>query len=423
MKKLALPAFLAVLSLHPLALAQGAPPPAPESTAEPATLELTLEGALRLARQSSPAALTAPLVVREAEAGRVEASIFPRHNPLLELELGPRLIADDPQGVVFSVGLSQNLDLGGGASARLKRVDALVDLAHADADTAMQKTLRAVGHATYRGLWAQERLALAEEAERIARSVLGATKKRIDAGDATALELNVSKGAFARAVADRTSAEATVEQSKGELRALLGLSSTASFVLKGSLAHGLKVDLTSLKKGAQGRGELLALAADVALAEADSDLAGALAAPQMSFGARYELEDTSQHTILGTLTMTLPIFDHAQGLAAQAEAKAARAKVELAAQKSQVDAEVETATRVARKRAEASEAFAEAKGVESLEQNLALAIKGYQAGESGLSDLLLVRRELLETEASRIDRLLELRSAEIDVLYAAGRLP
>ncbi len=302
-------------------------------------------------------------------------------------------------------------------------MDALVDLAHADADTAMQKTLRAVGHATYRGLWAQERLALAEEAERIAKSVLGATKKRIDAGDATALELNVSKGAFARAVADRTSAEATVEQSKGELRALLGLSSTASFVLKGSLAHGLKVDLASLKKGAQGRGELLALAADVALAEADSDLAGALAAPQMSFGARYELEDTSQHTILGTLSMTLPIFDHAQGLAAQAEAKAARAKTELAAQKAQVDAEVETATRVAAKRAEASDAFAEAKGVESLEQNLALAIKGYQAGESGLSDLLLVRRELLETEASRIDRLLELRSAEIEMLYAAGRLP
>ncbi|NUP11851.1 MAG: TolC family protein [Polyangiaceae bacterium] len=424
MKRIALSACcFAALSLCSVAFAQGTKKPEAPAAAEPGALELSLEQALRLARQSSPTALATPLRIKEAEAARVEANIYPRYNPLLEVEVGPRLIETNPESVFFSVGLSQNLDLGGGVGARQRRVDAQVEAALGDGDAAIQQTQRAVALAFLRGLWAEQRAALAGESEGIAKAALDATKKRLDAGDATALELNVARGGFARAVADRTGADATLEATKGELRALLGLPSSTSIDLLGSLAAPLAIDLPALRKAAQGRGDLRALAADLAVAEAEDDLADALAAPQMSLGARYELEDKVQHTILGTLTMTLPIFDHAQGLAAQAEAKAARAKTELDAKKTQVATEVETAAKVAAKRADAANAFAAEKGAESFEENLALAIKGYQAGETSLADLLLVRRELVETEGARIDRLLELRSSEVELLYAAGMLP
>jgi hypothetical protein len=109
---------------------------------------------------------------------------------------------------------------------------------------------------------------------------------------------------------------------------------------------------------------MCALAADLAAAEADSDLADALAAPQLGVGARYEFEDDRQHTIVGIFSLTLPFFDHGQGLAAVARAKAARAKTELAAKRSAASVEVETAARVAEKRAEAGIAFDLEKGVE-----------------------------------------------------------
>ena len=391
-----------------------------DDAADAKSLELTYEGALALARQSSPTAVGAPLRIREAEAARVEASIYPRYNPLLEVELGPRLIGNDLDSAAFAVGLSQNLDLGGGVGARQRRVQAMVEAAGADGDAAMQQTLRAVALAFVRAQWAEQRLALAKDVRAIATSVLQATKKRIDAGDGTALELNVARGGLARAAAEAKGAEATHDAALGELRALLGLAPATRIVLKGRLETPRPVDLAALRKAAQNRGDVRALAADLAAAQADEDLADALAAPQLSLGARYEFEDNRQHTILGTLSMTLPIFDHAQGLSAQAEAKAKRATVELAAKKRQVDAELDTAAQVTEKRRAASDAFALEKDAPTFADNVKLAMRGYEAGETSLGEVLLVRRELIDTEGARLDRLLEIRSAEIDLHFVAG---
>lgn len=391
-----------------------------DDSAETRSLDLSYEKALALARQSSPTALGTPLRIREAEAARVEASIYPRYNPLLEVELGPRLIGSELDSGAFAVGLSQNLDLGGGVGARLRRVQAQVDAAGAEGDAAMQQTLRAVALAFVRAQWAEQRMALAADVRAIATSVQQATKKRIDAGDSTTLELNVARGGLSRAVAEAKGAEATRDAAFGELRALLGLPASTPIVLQGRLESPRLVDIAALRKAAQNRGDIRALAADVAAAQADEDLADALAAPQLSVGARYEFEDNRQHTILGTLSMTLPIFDHEQGLSAQAEAKAKRAIVELAAKKRQVASELDTAARVAEKRRAASEAFTLEKDEPTFADNVKLAMRGYEAGETSLGEVLLVRRELIDTEGARLDRLLEIRSAEIELQFAAG---
>ncbi len=422
MSKIAFAAcFAAVLGLGATAHAQTTDTP-DENAAGSSPLELSFEKALALARQSSPAAVGTPLRIREAEAARVDASIYPRYNPLLEVELGPRLVGENLESAAFAVGLSQNLDLGGGVGARMRRVGAQVDAAHADGDTAMQHTLRAVAHAFVRAQWADQRMALAADVKAIATSVHQATKKRVDAGDATPLELNVSRGGLARAAAEAKGAEATRDAAYGEIRALLGLPPATLIVLRGKLETPRPIDMPALRKASLNRGDVRALAADVAAAQADEDLADALAAPQLSIGARYEFEDNRQHTILGTLSMTLPFFDHAQGLGAQAEAKAKRATVELAAKKREVAAQLDSAARVAEKREEASAAFSLEQGSASFGDNVKLAMRGYEAGETSLGEVLLVRRELIDTEGARLDRLLEVRGAEIDLLYMAGML-
>ncbi len=421
MKKMALAMVAAIVCLSSVAGAQEKR--APETAQPDEGLWLSFGDALRLARRSSPAAMATPRRVEEAEATRVDAGIYPRQNPLLELEAGPRLVGENVESAVFSAALTQTFDLGGGVGARTRRADAQVALARADGETAIQHTQRAVALAFVRGLWAEQRRFLANESQRIAKTVHEATKKRVEAGDATALELNVARGGYARALADHTAAEGTVEASKGELRSLLGLTASEPLGLKGALDTALVADGAKAKTGAANRADVRALAADLAAAEADSDLADALAAPQLGVGARYEFEDDRQHTIVGIFSLTLPFFDHGQGLAAVARAKAARAKTELAAKRSAASVEVETAARVAEKRADASKAFDLEKGVESFQDNLNLAMKGYQAGETSLAEVVTVRRELIETEAARIDRLLELRNAEIELMFAGGVLP
>ncbi len=399
--------------------APGASLPAP-SAAQP--LSLGLRDALARARRAGPVAEVGRLRVEEARAHRVDAEIFPRKNPELDFALGPRVVGEDLDSVFFGVGLQQSLDMGGGRASRLRRVDADVAMATAGVERLAQTSLRDTATSFLRALWAEGRAGLAGELEATARAGFEASKKRLEAGDATALEVNVAKAGAARAAAARKAFLASREAALGELRIRLGLAPEAPLTLRGTLAESLAKAPEELRQAALTTPELRVLAAELEAAAADEDLADALAWPEITLGVRYEHEDRVGHTVLGTLAFTLPFFERAQGLAAEARARASRASREIAAEKARTAGGLRTALIVLERRADAAQAFDEQGGVEALRANLELATKGYAAGETSLGELLLMRRELTETEADRLDRLLEVRLTEVEVLAAAGAL-
>lgn len=413
----------AVVALAQTAHAQEATPPKPSAAPDVAPLVLDWKGTLERASGRGPITPLARARIAEAEARRVDAEIFPRQNPLLEVGAGPRIIADSPDSPYFQVALTQTIDMGGGRAARRRIAEAGVASARADVDADTQLALREAGEAFLRALWAEQRAKLAEQSLESARTALASARKRREAGDATALEVNVARAGAARAAASLKSFEAERAAAEGRLRVLIGVERNRSLDIRGSLADPLLKNAAVLPKASLLRPDVRALQAETEAAQAQEDLSDALAWPQIGIGAAYQYEDGDVHTVYGTLSLTLPVFERAQGLGAEARARRARAEQEATATRARVEGEVATALGVLQKRGDAVLAFDEQGGMEAFRENMVLAGRGYAAGETSLSDLLLVQRELLETEADHLQRLLELRLTELQALAAAGVLP
>lgn len=396
---------------------------AEEAAAKPAPVEalrLSLKEACALAARSSPQVIGARAREAEAEGGRVEAQVFPRQNPVLEVIGGPKII--DPEITpAISVSLKQTVDLGGGVTAREARVDADVEAARAHADLTSLEISRDVSLAFVRALWARERIAVGTEIHIIAQETLRTTSLRLQGGDVSKLELNVSRVAVSRAASTLRSMEAERSAAIGNLRLLLGLPQAQPLELEGALADGMEVDLADLLARSNDRADLKGLAAELRAAKAEGELADALAAPQLGFGVQYEHEDDA-NTILGVLSITLPMFDHAQGMTARAEATQRRVEAERIQLSARIPIEIRAAYEVYEHRLSAAKEL-ESEGAGAYAENLSLAKRGYEAGETTLPELLLLRREILEAKLDHLDRQLEAREAAVLLLVSAGVTP
>lgn len=380
---------------------------------------LTLDRALALARQRAPTVLVERARVGEAR-GRLEgASVLVRYNPLVETGLGRRT-SDRGDTVEGAVGVTQVFELGGRRGARIRAAEAGVDRATAGADDATRRLLRDVAVAFVRALYAEERLRLATSAESLAAEIVRITERRQHAGDAATLDVNLARTALGRARAERRSAAADHEASLGDLRMLLGLGHDEALSLSGDLADRRRYSLPALLARAPERSDLRALAAEEREANAQRSLGRAFVWPDVGLGVRYEREEHA-NVVLGTVTFTLPFFDHGQGIAAEASARSRRASLELEAGRRVVDLQVRTAFAVYGRRVAAVEELQQ-DTLALLDETEAMAQRAYETGQMSLAEVLLLRREILETRRSYLDRLLEAAEAGVELEAAAGLL-
>jgi cobalt-zinc-cadmium efflux system outer membrane protein len=84
--------------------------------------------------------------------------------------------------------------------------------------------------------------------------------------------------------------------------------------------------------------------------------------------------------------------------------------------------QVEAALAQHRKNREAVEVL-EREALPVLEDNEQLARKSYEAGEMGLAEFLLVRRDVLDARADYLDRLLRAALSRVQLAVQTGVLP
>lgn len=231
----------------------------------------------------------------------------------------------------------------------------------------------------------------------------------------------MSHAALARARSQRRFAEANRAVAAGELDILLGMEAPeAALQLAGELRDRRHFELAELLARAKQRADLRALEAKLEEAEASLQLARGEAWPDLGLGARYE-RDERDDVVLGELSLELPIFDRAQGRRAEASARAHRLRLELDAARRSAAIEVQTAFAVHTERSNAVEEL-ETIALPLLDENESLARRSYEAGEMALGELLLVRRETLDTRREYLERLLETAVAAVNVEASAGVL-
>jgi cobalt-zinc-cadmium efflux system outer membrane protein len=384
------------------------------------TEALTLERALALARERAPRILAAGSRIEEARGRLVGASVLLRENPVVEAAAGPRYSEEDRDTLDREVAIRQGFELGGQRRARVDGAEADVARASAARDDSARRLLREVAVAFFKGLHAQESQRIATSAEEIAGDIASVAERRYRAEDVPILDVNVSRAALARARSQQRFAKADRAAALGELGILLGIEAPEALQLAGELRDRRRFDLVELLARARERSDLRALEAKLAEVEADLQLARGEGWPDLGLGARYA-RDARDDVVLGELSLSLPIFDRAQGLRAEATARAHRLRIELDAARRAAIVEVQMAFTVYAERSEAVVEL-ETNALPLLDENESLARRSYEAGEMALGELLLVRRETVETRREYLERLLEAAVAAVDVEASAGVL-
>jgi cobalt-zinc-cadmium efflux system outer membrane protein len=378
---------------------------------------LGLPEVLARAREQAPRIVTARLAVAEARGRSIGAAQRSQSNPEADIAFGSRR-GDATRWTDAQFGVAHTLEASGRRPARLAAATAAVDQGTAAVETTAREVLLDASLLFYQAIYAAERIRLLTSSVELARSVAEVADRRFQAGDLAVLDVHLARGALARTEAARAAAEAEEVSALGDLRALLRLD--GPLTVRGTLTDLSPPDPVALATTVDGRPELRVLEAGIREAEADLALAKTYAKPDYGLGLRYEHEGPD-HIVVGGLTVSIPLFSRGQASGATAAARGARLRAELDAERARGRIELHAALDVyARLRAAAQ--TLETGALSSLEDAEALTSRSFDVGQIGLPDVLLIRRELLDTRVQYLSAQLEVARSRVLVDAAAGAL-
>jgi cobalt-zinc-cadmium efflux system outer membrane protein len=373
-----------------------------------ATMSLT--DVLARALEQAPQIVSARLALEEARGRLTGASVRLQSNPQIDAAVGNRN-GPDTRFTDFELGLGQAFEPASRRSARLAGANAAIAQSVANVDEVARTVLRDAAAAYYRAVHANERIKLWNAAYELASAVYSSADRRSKAGDIAVLDVNIARASLARVRAEREAAEASKALAIGELRQLLRLETNVDVV--GSLTSPGPTDLNAALQAASQRPELRSLEAGVQEAEAEVRLGLSFAKPEYGVGVRYSREEGDQ-IVLGGMTVTLPMFSKGQEQRVVGAARAARLRSELEAAKARVQIEVRAAFDAYNRRLTALGVL-ESDAIPGLDENEQLTTRSFEVGQLGLPELLLIRREILDTRFQYLDALLEAAVARIDL--------
>jgi cobalt-zinc-cadmium efflux system outer membrane protein len=378
---------------------------------------MTLADVLARAREQAPQVVSARLALEEARGRLAGAAVRFQANPQIDAAIGNRN-GPDTRFTDLELGLGQSFEPGARRSARIAGANAAIAQSAANAEEVTRTVLRLAASAYFRALHANERIKLLNATYELASGVYSAADRRYKAGDIAVLDVNIARASLARVRAEREGAEASKTLALGELRQLLGLEGDVD--VDGSLSQRGEPDLSAALQAASQRPELKALEAGVLEAEAEVQLGLSFSKPEYGVGVRYAREEGDQ-IVLGGMTVTLPMFSKGQEQRAVGSARAARLRAALNAARTRVQLEVRAAFDAFNRRLAAIRVL-ESEAIPGLEENEQLTTRSFEVGQLGLPELLLIRREILDTRSQYLDSLLEAALARIDLDASAGTL-
>jgi cobalt-zinc-cadmium efflux system outer membrane protein len=374
------------------------------------TRMLTLAEVLTWAREQAPQIVSARLALEETRGRLIGASVRFQTNPEIDASLGNRN-SPDSRFTDFGLGFGQMFEPGSRRSARVDSANAAIAQGSANVDDTTRAVLRLAAVAYYRALHANERIRLLDATQGLAAGVYSVADRRYRAGDIAVLDVNISRASLARVRAEREAAEASRTLALGDLKQLLRLDQDIG--VQGTLARPSEAELSVVLQAASQRPELRALEAAIQEAEADIRLSGTFTKPEYGLGVRYSHEEGDQ-IVLGNLRFSLPVASKGQELRAVSTARATRLRAELDAARTRIQLEVRAAFDAYTRRLAAIRIL-ETDAIPGLDENETLSTRSFDVGQLGLPELLLIRREILETRSQYLDALLEAALARIDL--------
>ena len=385
-----------------------------------APLSLSLPDALARAKADGPEVTRARFAAREADAKRVGAGLVMPVNPRLAVDARP-LISGGSSSLGYGATLDFLFDVGGAPRARVR--EAARWSAVAQAELAMSRTsarVRALSGYVSAQI-AELRIIEADAALVVARRVLDATQRRVNAGagselDAASAQLQVAELEAARMAFERDRATSLMD-----LRDALDLESDVSLTLTSPVSELPQVDEVNalLQRALTEHPELKAIQARVALWSATEERLRKEVFPKVGFYAGVDSAPLSPtYGVLG-LSVELPVAQRNQGLRAQSARARESAEADLALEARLLRRAVLAALgSYESSRRELDRLSTQA--IPAAERTLSFAEAGFQAGRFDVFRLLAAARDSLRVRASRIDAIEAAWVARIELERAVG---
>lgn len=384
---------------------------------------ITLEQALALAFERSPLIQESAARVALAEGVLVGARTYP-FNPVLEAERASR---DDGHERTSDreIALSQEIEIAGQRGKRVASASAAAEAARAAFDRSRQELASRVASAFATVLRARELATLAAFEREVAAELAAFEQRRLDAGAGTLIDLNVTRAAEGRAERRVALARADEAAARATLAEVVALAVTELPVVAGALPDAWPAPpaLAELERLAlDRRSDLLALRSEVEAATARIRLERSLATPNLVIGVAKGREADREDLDTLRAGFTIPLFQRNQGGIATARADEGVLSAQLASAELAVRREVAAAWSRAEATSRALAVFRQTVAG-TLEENLDLVQRGLAAGKLRGSEVLVFRRELIDSRRELIEAAADAWLAQIELGLATGSTP
>lgn len=393
------------------------------ATAQPPVL--TIEQALRRAEEVHPSLTTAQAQLAAGDAELGEARAFLWNNPSLSADLtrrrAPQPGLGDQRFSEWAFGLSQPFETGGQSGYRRAAAAASRDALALLVPDTLRRLRAEVRQRFYRLLSMQHRVALELEAQRIADDATALAQKRVRAGEDSRLDGNLARIEAERVRNQAAAARSGLLEVRAELAALLNMPLESLPEAAGELEPGAQQPAADLVERVAERPDLRAMRLRVEAATRRLDLERAARSPDVTLGiagGRDSFPESRESFAGLTIALPLPIFRRNDAAIGRALADLTQTEGDYRAALGAVRAEVAAlvqrravlAERVRRLRTEV---------IPVLDENLQLSRRAREAGEIGVTQLLLVSRQVIDARRELLEAQTELRVVETLLAAAA----
>lgn len=391
----------------------------PQESSEP----ITLAHALALTLERSPELAAFSWDIRAAEARILQAKLVP--NPEISWDgedftrAGVQSATESMQNTLV---LSQLIELGGKRSSRVREAQFDRRVTEWDYQVKRLEVLKATSLAYIDVLGGQRKVRLAEENVQLAEREIPVTQKRVEAGQASNVELIRTKTEVANARIELTEATHDLEAARANLAAQWGAKKATFVSASGNLEQLRPIpSLESLKAKLQANPELAKWTTERQKREATLNLARAEAKPDLTVNAGPRLLGASHAdmSVVAGFSIPLPLWNQNQGKIAEAEANVAKTGDEQAAAEAGAYAELNEAYQSLQRAAEEVRMLRDTvlPGAKSAVDQIT---DGYATGRFSQLEVLDAQKSYIETRTQYVRALSDFQkaAAQIDALTA-----
>lgn len=384
--------------------------------------EWTLTEALETAFENSPVLRGSQAERHEVASRLIRAKTYP-YNPEVSLELADRSSLDGST-TDRGLGVSQELELAGQRSKRVAVAEQ--ELAAAEAVLVRQRRwlVATVESAFAEAVMARDLLGVAMTDADLARKSLAFSRRRLERGAATQIEVNFAQASAGRAERSLYRAQADYAFARSRLAEIAGANPQTPPAPIGDLAlpEAEPLPLEDLLTLAfERRGDLRAAGQREQAAEAAIRLATAEAKPNIVVGAFFQREEITDDILGATISLSVPLFNRNQGRIAESRATRERLLHARDALRLSVEQEVVAAFDALEAARGAAEHLRD-QVLGTLDENVDLLQRSFEAGRIGATEVVTLRREFVASRREYLEALTEAWLARIALDLAVGRL-